>query len=244
MPLPEREYFSLKALDQRWEIPHEDICYAIENGLLRACAYLEISWMEFCHREGQRLIVEITSRCEGWVGIEPKDCRRIFSRGESKLTSFISIRHDGHILRLSSEPPQRPIKISIDDLSVLHDDCKTFEEHHQIKLRIPGKKILVLRAAKDDSSEHGHQLSLVASNNYQNIRIGDQSFTFGTIQAKIIKRLHEASQQESPWVNGKQLLHYAGSNGGKLRDVFKSQPSWRQIIESDGRGYYRLKQAA
>ena len=244
MPLPEREYFSLKSLENRWDMTREDIHYAVENGLLRACAFLEISWMEFCHREGQRLIVEVTTRCDGWVGIEPKDCRRIFSRGESKLTSFVSIRHDGHILRLSSEPPQKPITVSIEDLTVLHDDCKGFEERHKIDVRTQGKKIRLLRATKNDSLEVLQKLALVASNNYQNIQIGEQSFTFGTIQAKIIKRLHEASQHESPWVNGKQLLHYAGSNGDKLRDVFKSQPAWREIIESDGRGYYRLKQAA
>ncbi|MEK6747520.1 MAG: hypothetical protein AABY33_10880 [Pseudomonadota bacterium] len=244
MSLPEREYFSLKSLEKRWAMPLEDIYYAIESGLLRACTYLEINWMEFCYREGQKLIVEITTRCEGWAGVEPKDCRRIFSKGERKLTSFISVRNDGHILRLSNEPPQRPITVSINDLMVLADDCKAFEELHKIDVCTNGKKIRLLRATKDDSLQLPQKLAFVASNNYQNIQIGEQLFTFGMIQAKIIKRLHDAVRQESPWVNGKQLLHYAGSTGDKLRDVFKSQPAWREIIESDGRGYYRLKYAA
>ena len=39
---------------------------------------------------------------------------------------------------------------------------------------------------------------------------------------------------------GKAILAAAGSRSLKMSDVFKSKKNWRLLIESDGRGAYRL----
>lgn len=52
--------------------------------------------------------------------------------------------------------------------------------------------------------------------------------------------LHEASETDKPWLNGKTILGRAGSACTRMRDLFKSQPGWRRLIDSNGRGMYRL----
>jgi len=52
--------------------------------------------------------------------------------------------------------------------------------------------------------------------------------------------LHEAARRGEPWQSGKAILSAAGSKSLKMSDVFKSQKQWRSLIESNGRGNYRL----
>ena len=134
MPFPDREYFPLKMLQPRWQAEWDEITYVIENGILRACVYLPMRWMEYGHREDEKFIVDKTSHCEGWAGIKAKDMRRIFCRGECTVATFESIRRENYLLRLASEPHQSPLKIALEEVVVLAKDCVAFEEAQQIKV--------------------------------------------------------------------------------------------------------------
>ena len=76
---------------------------------------------------------------------------------------------------------------------------------------------------------------------FQRVIIDDKTYTLGAVQAKICHLLHEAALAGTPWQNGKQLLHKAGSQSLTLGNVFKRHPAKHHLIESDGRGYYRLR---
>lgn len=78
-------------------------------------------------------------------------------------------------------------------------------------------------------------------NNFAKVFAYGRLYHFGKIQAKVIKQLYEASFTDSPWLFGKELLYNVNSHSICLRDLFKSQPYWQQLIESDKRGNYRLK---
>jgi hypothetical protein len=78
---------------------------------------------------------------------------------------------------------------------------------------------------------------------YEHVSLGSFTFTLGPIQAKIVQQLHEASKL-GEWRPGKVLLARADSQQIKLSEVFKSKQNWRELIESDGRGRYRLRQDA
>ena len=67
-----------------------------------------------------------------------------------------------------------------------------------------------------------------------------RQFRLGPIQAQVIRALHEAACAGEPWQSGKAILSAAGSKSLKMSDVFKSQKQWRSLIESNGRGNYRL----
>ena len=49
-----------------------------------------------------------------------------------------------------------------------------------------------------------------------------------------------ASDGENPWLDGKRLLEEADAATMRLIDLFKRKPVWRQMIEADGEGQYRL----
>lgn len=65
-------------------------------------------------------------------------------------------------------------------------------------------------------------------------------FNFGDIQANIVRQLLTASNTDNPWVHGKTLLAKAGSESMVMRDAFRHQPHWKELIVSGGRGYCRL----
>jgi hypothetical protein len=77
------------------------------------------------------------------------------------------------------------------------------------------------------------------SSDFRHIEIGNLKFVLGPIQAGVVKLLHEAARDE--WLSGKEILEKAGSTQSKMHDVFKTQKNWHALIESDGRGYYRLR---
>ncbi len=68
-----------------------------------------------------------------------------------------------------------------------------------------------------------------------------QDYTFGDIQANIIRILHDAAGTQNPWRFGKVMLAEAGSASRNINELFSSKKDWRTLIESDGRGYYRLR---
>lgn len=73
------------------------------------------------------------------------------------------------------------------------------------------------------------------------VRIRGFCFQLGAIQAEVVRVLHAAAEAGQPWQNGKSILTAAGSRSLKMVDVFKSKPEWRELIQSDGRGNYRLR---
>jgi hypothetical protein len=75
--------------------------------------------------------------------------------------------------------------------------------------------------------------------NFEYVHI-KHTFKLGTIRAKVVRLLHEASLTDNPWRPGKMLLRDAGSSQTKLHDVFKDLEGWQLLIMSDNSGKYRL----
>lgn len=74
---------------------------------------------------------------------------------------------------------------------------------------------------------------------YRHVRFAALTFHLGPKQGSVVRMLHEASKRPDPWVHGKHLLH-GSIRSMRVSELFKSQPYWRALIESDGRGKYRL----
>jgi hypothetical protein len=92
---------------------------------------------------------------------------------------------------------------------------------------------------KEYFGEQNTKLEII-SPDYQKIKINDINFSFGTKQALIIKYLHEQFMSDDPWVHGKKLMSVAGSSSWKIQALFGSHKNWRDVIKSDGRGYYKI----
>jgi hypothetical protein len=240
MAFPQRKYYRLETLEKRWGVEGDEIIYAIENGLLRACIWLPPCFVEKRCKENGRFVVADTKQLEGLVSLRSRDCRKVLSKGESKVCCFGSLDEEGVQFTLSSdEPEQEPVVISIHHMVVCHQDCRAFEEAHDLLPKETDQhKIRLIRPK--EKQEDDVCTCFTHSNRYQIVELDGTQFILGSIQARVVEKLHQASRTENPWIHGKILLYEAGSTGQRLRDVFKSQKQWRILIESDGKGYYRL----
>jgi hypothetical protein len=83
---------------------------------------------------------------------------------------------------------------------------------------------------------------LIHDAKYNHVEIGSFKFTFGDIQARVIRQLHEARKKEGEgWCVGKNLMADAGSRQRKVSDLFRYTRDIEQLLESDERGQCRLK---
>jgi hypothetical protein len=75
------------------------------------------------------------------------------------------------------------------------------------------------------------------------VRLREMRFVFGPKQANVIRLLYEASQTSESWCNGKRLLSQAGCEGMSFSGLFRrhEDPSWKELVDRDRRGFYRLK---
>lgn len=69
---------------------------------------------------------------------------------------------------------------------------------------------------------------------------GGTNFQLGSQQTKAVQTLIEQHRRGNEWIRGRVLLDAAGSKCLKVVDLFKSQANWRQLIISDGKGWYRI----
>lgn len=77
-------------------------------------------------------------------------------------------------------------------------------------------------------------------NDFRHVHFRGRTWSFGDIQANVVRTLYRAALTGEKWVNGKLLLHEAGSTSLRLNDIFRKQPFWRDLIISDSKGYYAL----
>ena len=229
MLLPELEYYSLKQLAEHWETSTERISHYIETAKLRCVYYLDHSMVEFgklkLSQTGCELFEPLSMGWyRGWVTIPSRDARLLFRCGKIHSNQFISLEDNLYHLRLMDGACA---KIHREDVVVLVTDIEAFESYY-------------LKATQKQSDE---SLLMTVENDFQILRLADRRIQLGAIQSRIMKQLYEASLTDNPWVYGKELLYQAGSQTMQLKNIFRRKPQWRDWIESDARGYYRLKQA-
>jgi len=235
MPLPDKQYTRLEALLGQWKLSKDDVFYAVENGLLNCCISLQPRYVERGSEEQGFFRARTCECCDGLVLVRSEDCQTIFQNGEVQAHSFISLQTSGDILRITHEPPQPFIGIRLQHLLVMREEQQRFENTYSIRYRQQKQ-----RKQKYRKYEHHHQPNIKVYNNYKEVDFYGVIYHFGMVQADITKQLHYASKGSDPWVHGKILLSNSGSHAMRFQDVFKNKKGWREIIESDGRGYYRL----
>jgi hypothetical protein len=228
MLFPMKKYERLGRLQRLWQVPQEDVYYAVENGLLKTSIWLPLRYVERGAIKNRKFIYEAHEHLEGFVGIRPEDSRIIFNKGRAKLRMFNSVTDERH-LRLAYEPPQPSISVRISDLIVLQKHREEFETAYEV-------------TAKPKSCKPSNIFQ--PSPDYRYIRMNGEEFHLGDVQARVIEQLHDASQSHQPWVHGKTLIYESGSQAIRLRDLFKNRRTWRGLIISNERGYYRLNAPA
>jgi hypothetical protein len=238
MPLPNKSYFTLQSLACRWGASFDDIKYYIEHEALQVCCWLDYrDVMSYIPHKGKSAITCETKKFEGYVSVRACDARKVFRCGKYKLTSFLDFEDEAR--HISVAPHSKEVLISVNDLMVTLKERTRFESENDLEP-------MEIQATQVNSESDKKQKSKLSQGLYINSRnceyvYNGNPLSFGAIQSNIIKQLAEARTTGKPWVHGKILLHKAGSQAIRMRDIFKSQAMWRELVESNKRGHYRLR---
>jgi hypothetical protein len=226
MEIP-KEYFTLGEVLARWKIPEADLRYLAETDQLRLSIVVFNRHLELgCHEEidkGRSARVPWHhGRFNGLLDLHAEDVHALFRYGGWRVSEFRHAHADyGWLLEDDDF-----IELRAEDLQVRRAERDRLE--HELGLnpihRERPERVVGFQATPD----------------YRAVVVGHRAFKLGPIQAKIIALLHRAARDGVPWQSGKDILSKAGSRCLRMQDVFKSQPGWRELIESDGRGAYRL----
>lgn len=223
--LIEKDYFTLVEVLEHWQMLRRDAAYLAENGKLRLSVKvfhqrLEAGGFEVHEEAGAFRVPHRHYVHTGLLDLEERDAHALFRDSTVEVFSFHA--SPGEYLEIHDEG--LPLIVRESDLLVRHDERRRVEAQ------------LFPRSAEPVPVAQ----SFSHSNDYRHVSIHGVAFTLGPIQAKVVRLLHKHPRDKSGWCAGKLVLEKAGSNCVRMADVFKSQPNWRKLIESDRRGNYRL----
>lgn len=220
-----KKYFSIEEVMERWHMPERDLGYLAENDELRLSVRvygLHVEFGRFEWREDRSVVWQAsrTTRHSGLLDLHAGDAFMIFRFAERNLIDFRTPK--GDLVRIADG--HEPLLVMLGDLLVRREERDRFE------------KLRGFTGAGLCSGQPGFS----ASEDFRHICCNGTHFRLGAVQARVVRLLAEASENGAPWQNGKKILTQARSRSLRMADVFKSQPKWRELIESNGRGHYRL----
>jgi len=224
MTFPSKEYFSVTEVAFRWQRKVKDVEYCIENGLINA-------HIKVCAVKLSPVTNNIESEiCEftGCMRVSPEDCHILFRHNKRTISELLS-KTESQKIRLIQ--PEKIIITKV-DLLIFLDDLREFEQKYKLACEQPELPLW-------DKSKPESIKNLTAYSDNDMIVIGKDVYTFGHLQAKIIKELYKAASTDNPWVLGKNLLSDSGARTQHLKDLFRSHPILARI-KYRSKGYYCL----
>jgi hypothetical protein len=209
----------------------------IYHGQLRAHIWLPMMVIEECkkYRIGDKLLYEHNQRpYEGYVALYPHDVRQIMRQDKVILRSFPGHEEDIEINIKSGAPDYHVMK---NDILILQESLS----HLKLKEKVQDVRVTAIARLDEIWPELKKKPATTTHDpHFQNVSFKGHHYAFGLVQADIIKQLYHAAQSEHPKVHFKTLFVKSGAQSMRIRDVFKSQPGWKEIICHDNRGYYWL----
>ncbi len=221
----EKAYFTLAEVLGRWSLPEADVAYLAENDQLRLSIRilnLPIEFGDFEETDDGRCysIPSERSSFNGLLDLHVQDVFQLFRIGEVGVTRFRTTKADYACFFGSRET----LTIRKPDLVLSREERDRFEAKSGFRGAAGVKQANAFHASAD----------------YHHVRCNGHEFQLGPIQAQVVRILHAATQRGEPWQSGKAVLGEAGSRSLKMSDIFKSKKDWPLLIESNGRGAYRL----
>lgn len=230
-------FYDLEWLTVRWGLPENHILgMALDD-------FLELS----IHVDGLLLFrgrviqhdhsyekTGIVSRHYGTLPLRAHETEEIILKGSVETRCFRP-RPGDDFCELEGNQPFR--RIEIKDLVVAWETAHEYERSRKIKVRN-------LEDEKPSLINPQTQYDLIVEDGYKVVFLGPYHWNLGPMQAAIVRQLHEASIANQPWISGKQLLAGCGSESANIKDLFKRNKRWKDLILSDERGLYRLNCAS
>lgn len=237
LTLPERVFYTREELQNAWALSESDITQYLLHGSLIAHVWLPMMsvYEILMEQEGSRILCTKDLRhWEGYTPLYSHQCRTLFRTGKVYLREFMC----GDCNRKLILPETADsIRVGLSDMVIMNEERKRFETEHdffsvsQCQVKVMGRVVGVPKMKRCSYFEQ----------DFRKVHHEGIDFRFGEIQANVLRQLYDCALEGDPWQNGKQLLNNAGSSSFTMQNVFKSNIHWRKLIESDGRGSYRIK---
>lgn len=228
-----KKYFSVTELLERWDTNLYDILYLAENKVLtlklRAFGILGT----YCQlQKNGELSYELPLKsCEmnGIFPISLKSARQIILNRVTELNTLLPTQKDCDYIKLGES-----LKIGLEDLVVLEKDKERVEKDFGFLDSI--RKVKNISPADNIDDFFIEELP----NGHTRFCYHGKTYTYGRVQASIIKQLYDAAKDGRIWMYGKTLLKNAGSSSFRLGDIFKPHRDWMEIVKGNNQGLYRL----
>lgn len=224
MPLPQKRWYRIADVAQRWNMPLSDIeDYALDEVLQLSAFVVDMP----AETNGWELGDDNVRSPQGMLFVNgPQPLQRaslleIFRVGQTEVRSFRTERPNQCIYLKSGAPA---VIVRREDLILTRQERDRFERDHAVAIE-PGKSA---------PSEVWH------SEDFGRVRVANEWHDFGPKQAAVLRLLKAASDTENPWLDGKRLLEEADAATMRLIDLFKRKAIWRQLVIADGKGRYQL----
>ena len=221
----EKAYFTLPEVLARWSMSETDLAYLAENDKLRLSIRVLNLPVEFGDHEetddGRHFSIPWEQgNFNGLLDLHVRDVFQLLRHGEVSVCHFRTERA-GYACFYGQ---RESLTIRKPDLVLRREERDRLEAETGFR---------GASGARRDDAFH-------ASADYHSVRCNGHEFRLGPIQAQVVRILHAAAKRGEPWQSGKAVLAQAGSRSLKMADVFKSKKDWPLLIESNGRGAYRL----
>ena len=200
--LPQRVYYSLPDLESLWSVSASEIKEWLVHRQLVACVWLPLMLFHEEREREEGACVVLTRELVhhgGYTRLNSHRCRALFSKGELCLREFPNEAGDGRLM-LPDEADCYSFTLS--ELVVLDEERERFESLHG--LRVP-------KNGEFDPS-------------FKILRHEGKSYSFGDMQAQIVRLLYEAAENGEAWQHGKRILGEVGSQSYTLSNVFRGHP--------------------
>jgi hypothetical protein len=233
MPLPEKEYFSLEEIEERWAMRRRDTIYYAENGLLEVSirvrrVVLDGGFVEVDEDRRWLKMLEDRYHFSGLLALHEHDLTEVFLQGAAWVHSFRA--EEGRYLDVVE--PEGGVNVLMNALVVTQAERDRFEREHGLADGIE------LR-----SDQHEQRIPAVqCSEDGSWIRIGDREYFFsGCLQKLVVRRLYEEWQNGKVRLNMQSLLEDVESRSRHISQLFRgANTRWREIVGYE-KGFVWLK---
>lgn len=215
MQLPSRRYYYLDEVAAAWNVHIRDLLDFAVGGALQCSTLVNNIRVQRLEESGAA-----SEECvSGLQGIVAQDLIEVIRFG---VASVRQLRDNASVLAFTSD--QLDLEIAMEHIMVTREDRARFEA-------VAGGAAAE-RTITPATFQHRAD--------YYEVTLSGKTYTFGPAQAGVVRKLHEAFLAGEPWCLKGYLTEQTG--GQRLVDLFKRKkdPSWRDLIVSDGRGKWRL----
>lgn len=234
--LPPRVFYSLAEIESLWGVCGSEVRQWIVHGTLEVHVWLPLmSVYELIEEKaGKHLVARQGLRhFEGYVSLSPCRYRALLRQDRVYLREFRDAETND---RLVLPENADDFQICHSDIVILQSERERFEIRYQIRSGAFRRSGWPNRGDANPSNRRFDP-------SFKTVLIQGREHRFGDIQAAILQRLYQAALDGEPWQAGKRVLSEAGSQSFTISNVFKRNPVWRRLIDSDGRGAYRLRKS-